>query len=85
MNRHKLPRVLVYWLEDREFNYLESDKPGYFTEDEIYSAAHELKNDMEWDTYNDDYTPREKATITRFINREKTTHKYVSFHEWYNK
>ncbi len=87
MNRDKLPRVLVDWLDSRDFHFYscESDAPGYLTEDEIYSAAHELKNEMEWDTYNDDYTSREKATITQFINREKATHKYVSYHDWYNK
>ena len=85
MKRDKLPTVLVEWLENRDFRFrtFESNEPGYLTKDEIYSAAVELKSDMDWDTHNDDFTSREKATITRFVNREKTTHKYISLDKWY--
>lgn len=86
MKREKLPNVLMEWLTDRDFYVFpcDADEPGYLTEDEIYSAAIELRSDMEPDDFGESlYTSQERAIITRFINREKATHEYVSLDKWY--
>lgn len=83
MKRNRLPSVLVDWLDSRDFLFYESDKgkPGYLSEDEIYSAACELKYDME--TEAEEYTPAEYSTIERFVKREGKTHRRIDLSEWY--
>ena len=86
MKRNRLPNALIDWLDSRGFYFYTSDseKDGYLTEDEIYSAALELMYDIEntEDGY-ELYTAQEKAAVKRFTKRESKTHKRISVDAWY--
>lgn len=87
MNRSTLPHSLMLWLEDRGFNFDNPERRGYLTDDEVYSAALEVWDDMhEYENLWNEETPSwEKAQLKRFINKWSARCKQLELADWYGK
>ena len=73
----KIPALLDEWLDVREIDLRR------LNENELYSAALELKYDIECTYEYDDTSPQLIAAVTRYINRQKKTCKAVPLQSWY--
>ena len=77
MKKSKLPKLLIDWLEAREIY------PADMTENEIYSAACELLDDIATDYDYMEALAQQKQAIARFVDRESKTHTRLPLGEWY--
>ncbi len=83
MKRYNLPLYLTIWMDERGFDWTNKNSPHYLTEDEIFSAACELLDDMH--EYGNKWNEYDPSSIARFVRREFKTHERLELSAWYGK